>query len=345
MPTQTDWLSNFMDLVTATGKLEVRCTFGAPWSTTYAQSSAREIPYRVVLKGRAVLEDPADNTVWELEGGDIVLLPHGSAHVMHDGSGRTPLPFFTRRVGNVLASGNQGRDKRMDMLCGRFFIAPPHDRLIRSCLPSRLLVRTVNASGASDVDSAVTRLNGLLELMRLESTEGNLGGMAILNALSSVLFALALRAASEAERAPTGLLAVAGHSRLAPALSVMFSEPAKPWSLPELADLCGMSRATFVRHFQSGFGRSAIDLLTDIRMSVAANELQKPTVAVEAVAGAVGYQSVAAFRRVFARWMGMTAGSWRRQSRAAESEVDLVNARFDFTNGSTISGAFPCDVC
>ena len=71
MPTQTDWLSNFMDLVTATGKLEVRCTFGAPWSTTYAQSAAREIPYRVVLKGRALLEDPADNSVWQRVTGRV----------------------------------------------------------------------------------------------------------------------------------------------------------------------------------------------------------------------------------------------------------------------------------
>jgi AraC family transcriptional activator of mtrCDE len=146
------------------------------------------------------------------------------------------------------------------------------------------VVRTANASGESDGLAAVTRLNGLVELMRLESTESSLGGLAILNALSSALFALALRAASEAGQAPTGLLALAGHSRLAPALSAMFSEPAKPWTLPELAELCDMSRATFMRHFQSGLGRSAIDLLTDIRMSGAANELRKPTATVEAVA-------------------------------------------------------------
>jgi AraC family transcriptional activator of mtrCDE len=324
MSTQTDWLSHFMDLVIVTGKLEVHCTFGAPWSSTYAQSAACEIPYHVLLKGRALLEDSADNTVWELVGGDIVLLPHGSAHVLHDGSGQTPLPLFARTVGNMLASGNEGRDGRLDMLCGRFLIASPHDRLIRSYLPSKLVVRTVNASGASGAVSAAARLNGLLELMRLESIEGNPGGVSILNALSLALFALALRTASETGQAPTGLLALAGHSGLAPALSAMFSEPAKPWTLLQLAELCSMSRATFMRHFQSGLGRSAMNLLTDIRMSVAANELRKPMATVEAVASVVGYQSVAAFRRVFARRMGMTAGRWRRQSGAAEAEEDPV---------------------
>src|SRR3546814_20823624 len=73
-----------------------------------------------------------------------------------------------------------------------------------------------------------------------------------------------------------------------------------------------MSRAAFMRHFQDRLGRSALDLLTDLRMSPAANELKKPAISTEAVAETVGYQSVSAFRRVLAERMGMTPGEWRR---------------------------------
>jgi AraC family transcriptional activator of mtrCDE len=76
-----------------------------------------------------------------------------------------------------------------------------------------------------------------------------------------------------------------------------------------------MSRATFVRHFQDKLGRSAVELLTDIRMSLAANELKKPGMSTENVADSVGYQSVAAFRRVFTDRMGMTPGQWRGLAR------------------------------
>lgn len=141
------------------------------------------------------------------------------------------------------------------------------------------------------------------------------GSNAILNALSAALFTLTLRAASEAEQAPEGLLAVAGNARLAPAISAMFGDPARAWRLPELADLCGMSRATFMRHFQGRLGCSAADLLTDIRMSLAANALKRSGTSTEAVADAVGYQSVAAFRRVFTDRIGMTPGQWRRVAR------------------------------
>jgi AraC family transcriptional activator of mtrCDE len=79
-----------------------------------------------------------------------------------------------------------------------------------------------------------------------------------------------------------------------------------------------MSRATFMRHFQDKLGHSAFELLTDVRMSLAANELKKPGMTTEAVAESVGYRSVAAFRRAFAEWMEMTPGQWRRLAREAQ---------------------------
>jgi AraC family transcriptional activator of mtrCDE len=170
----------------------------------------------------------------------------------------------------------------------------------------------MDGRGEEGIESASNHLASLVGLMRMESAGGKPGGYAILNALTSALFTLALRAASESEQAPAGLLALASHPRLAPAISAMFADPARSWNLPDLADLCSMSRATFMRHFQDKLGRSAIELLTDIRMSLAANELKKPRMTTEAVAESVGYQSVAAFRRVFTDKMGMTPGQWRR---------------------------------
>ena len=90
---EVDWLSHLLKMITVTGQLEVRCAYGAPWRVAWPRSAAHEIPYHVVLKGRAVLEDPETKTVRELTGGDIVLLPHGAAHVLHDGSGIAPGPI------------------------------------------------------------------------------------------------------------------------------------------------------------------------------------------------------------------------------------------------------------
>ncbi|GAB1578008.1 cupin domain-containing protein [Bordetella petrii] len=310
---EVDWLSHLLKIITVTGRLEVRCVYGAPWRVAWPRSEAHEIPYHIVLKGRAIIEHPDTRTARELTDGDIVLLPSGSAHVLHDGSGQPPGRVHDRQgAWGWMLKENDGQGERLDMLCGRFFIEPPHDRLIRDYLPPNLVVKAMNSDGGPAAGSAANHLASLVGLMRAESASGRLGGYAMLNALTSALFALVLRAASESEQAPAGLLALAGHSRLAPAISAMLADPARPWSLPELAGLCSMSRATFMRHFQDKLGRSAIELLTDIRMSLAANALKQPGRTTEAVAESVGYQSVAAFRRVFADRMGMTPGQWRR---------------------------------
>lgn len=313
---QVDWLSQLLQMITVTGQLEVRCVYGAPWRVAWPQAAAHEIPYHVVLNGRAIIEDPATHTTKELVGGDIVLLPHGSAHVLHDGGGRAPARTHNRHSSAGLTlSENNGRGERLDMLCGRFFIRPPHDRLIRNYLPTNVVVRSTDGQGDDGGESAPNHLANLVGLMRMESADGRPGGHAILNALTSALFTLVLRAASESDQAPAGLLALAGYPRLAPAISAMFADPARAWTLPDLANLCSMSRATFVRHFQDKLGSSASELLTDIRMSLAANELKKPGMTTEAVADAVGYRSVAAFRRLFTDKMGMTPGQWRRLAR------------------------------
>jgi AraC family transcriptional activator of mtrCDE len=306
-----DWLSRLLGMMTVRGQLELRCAYGAPWQVIYGDSDAGEMPYHIVLGGTAILETPGTGKPQHLGAGDIVMLTHGSAHVLHDGGGARPKPAREREALNLIISENKGTGQRLDMLCGRIVLAPPHDRFIRAYLPPRLVIRTSDAKGSAHGET-LTQLKALMALMQAESGADNLGGYAMLNALSTALFALALRMSSESDEAPTGLLALAGHPRLAPALAAIFNQPAYPWTLAELSGLCSMSRATLLRHFHDKVGRSPNDLLADVRMALAANALKKPGVSTEVVAESVGYQSVAAFRRAFTQHLGMTPADWRR---------------------------------
>jgi AraC family transcriptional activator of mtrCDE len=198
------------------------------------------------------------------------------------------------------------------MLSGRFILSAAHERLIRAYLPRRLILHAPENSAAAAGPGTGAQVVGLVGLMRAESATENLGGLAMLNALSTALFAIALRLGSEAIDPPDGLLALAGNPRLVPALTALFNEPARAWTLPELAQRCNMSRATFIRHFQDRLGRSASDLLTDIRMTVAANALKTSDMSTSAVAELAGYQSEAAFQRAFKHQMGATPAQWRK---------------------------------
>jgi AraC family transcriptional regulator, activator of mtrCDE len=94
---------------------------------------------------------------------------------------------------------------------------------------------TLLGSGCERLDSgsrAATpgtraQVMGLVSLMRAESATENLGGLAMLSALSTALVAVARRLASEVTAPPDGLLALAGNPRLVPALTALFNEPAR----------------------------------------------------------------------------------------------------------------------
>jgi AraC family transcriptional activator of mtrCDE len=297
-----DWLSRLLDMMPVRGNLELRCLYGAPWVIDRYQPLSGEIRYHILLSGSAVLEDPDGGPPQQLSAGDILLVPRDGPHKLHDGSGATPSPARNRATLNLIISENSGTGDRVDLLCGRFILTPQHERLLRDYMSLRLVVHA----------SAGAHLRRLVELMREESAVESLGGRAMLNALSTALFALTLRLASESHEAPSGLLALAASPRLAPALTALFQEPAHAWTLPRLAQLCHLSRATFARQFQEQLGHSANDLLTDIRMTLAANELRKSPVSTGVVAEKAGYQSEAAFQRAFKQRMGVTPAQWRR---------------------------------
>ncbi|MFZ0870022.1 MAG: AraC family transcriptional regulator [Rhodanobacter sp.] len=313
-----DWLSRLLEMTPVRGQLDLRCQYGAPWRIDQEAFASGEMAYHIVLKGSALLVNPEKGSPEQLVAGDILLLANGEAHTLHDAGGARAKPVTNRIAANLVFSENAGKGDRLDMLCGRFVLTPPHARLLRRYLPARLIARTGLAKVSLGDQGSGAELHGLMALMQAESGADFLGGRAMLDALSTALFALTLRFASETKEAPSGLLALAGYPRLAPALDAMFHNPGHPWTLPLLAEKCNMSRATFVRLFQEKLGISASDLLTDIRMTVSANELRKTSISTGAIAEAVGYQSEAAFQRAFKLHMGVTPARWRKTTEAKE---------------------------
>jgi AraC family transcriptional activator of mtrCDE len=305
-----DLLSRLLSLIPVSGRLEVRCRFGAPWEINQGMAGGREIPYHVLLSGSAILEDE-NGPPERLVAGDIVLLPAGSAHRIHDGSGATPGPEIEHRDASVAMLENHGAGTMANILCGRFLLGAVPDRLLRDHLPGRLVVHSAHEDDKTARPAAGTRLTRLIELMNEEAMDQGAGSETFVNHLSAALFALTLRFATEGAQPPRGLLALAGRPRLQPAISAMFEQPGEPWTLEQFAALCNMSRATFVRQFQESIGRSATDVLTEVRMTIAGKMLLQTEGSVAEVGEAVGYQSDAAFQRVFRRQIGVTPSRWR----------------------------------
>jgi AraC family transcriptional regulator, activator of mtrCDE len=319
-----DLLSRLLALMPVTGRLDARCHFGAPWRLDHPAAGAREMPYHVLLRGAALIDD-GHAPPQPMRAGDIVLFPSGAPHALHDLEGRAPRAARSRHEAGLEIVTNDGDGARADLLCGRFLLPEIPRPLWRDDLPDRMLVHS-DAAGAdasnapddtrpADARVADSRLARLIGLMREETLERGPGSDTLIDALSGALFALTLRYASTGPAPPGGLLALAQRPRLQPALAAMLDAPGKPWTLPDLAALCHMSRASFARHFDDAIGRSASDVLTEIRMAVASRMLAHDARPVADIGEAVGYLSDAAFQRAFKRRVGLTPSQWRTQAR------------------------------
>jgi AraC family transcriptional activator of mtrCDE len=55
-----DWLSRLFEMTPVRGRLDSRCSNGAPWRIDQGPGKANEIPYHAVLAGSATLDDPGE---------------------------------------------------------------------------------------------------------------------------------------------------------------------------------------------------------------------------------------------------------------------------------------------
>jgi transcriptional regulator GlxA family with amidase domain len=104
---------------------------------------------------------------------------------------------------------------------------------------------------------------------------------------------------------------------IARALLAMDRDPARRWTVAELAKIAGLSRASFARRFRRALGVTPLRHLTDLRMRFAAEQLTSNVDKLAAIAALVGYTSEFAFAKAFKRAFGISPGSFRNGAREA----------------------------
>ena len=155
----------------------------------------------------------------------------------------------------------------------------------------------------------VTAIAPTLDLLFAEAFGDRCGRQAALDRLIEYFLILLLRHVIDSKMLNAGILAALSDTRLSRSITAMHERPDRAWSLETLAEEAGMSRARFAVHFRETVGTTPLEYLTDWRMCVAQTLLKRGK-SIKAIASAVGYQSPAAFRRVFAKKLGTPPSEW-----------------------------------
>jgi len=317
-----DALSETLRVVRLVGAIFINAKVTAPWC--YASPRAdvaapvlepgaeRVVIFHLITEGECVVEMP-DGTATRLIAGDVVVFPQGDAHLMASEPGLQPaagrrLADVLRRRPRQLVHGGGGAATRL--VCGYLACDGRLARLLLAGLPS--LVK-VNVRGSN----AGTWLEASMRYALAEARSPRPGGAGVLAKLSEVLFIEVLRLyMNQQDENRIGWLAGVGDRIVGAALNALHKEPARNWTLDELARVSGTSRSVLAERFAHLVGTTPMQYLTHWRMLLAANLLARSTAPLARIAEDVGYQTDTAFSRAFRREYGAPPAAWRRTQAA-----------------------------
>lgn len=269
------------------------------WGARYSEFG--QPSFCIVLDGRCRLAVDGQEAL-TLEAGDFVLLPTTPGFTM-SGFGPVRPTFIDPKTApaptDEVRHGSPGGAPDVRLLGGYFQCDSPDAGLLVSVLPALVHVR------------GVEQLSTLVRLVCEEANEQRAGRDLILSRLVEVLLVQAVRT-MQTDDARVGLLRGLSDARLAIAIRDMHSDPARAWTVAQLAKTAALSRSAFFDRFLRAMGMSPMEYLLSWRMTIAKDLLRTQKIALDEVARRVGYGSASTFSTAFSRHVGQPPGQYAR---------------------------------
>jgi AraC-like DNA-binding protein len=287
--------------------LYARLEAGAPWGLSLAGGESAR--FGLVVRGGCLLEVEGVDQPVALAAGDCYVLAHGSPYVLRDHP-NTPTVSCTSvvrdRIGGAGGTGRHGHSGLGDL------------RLV-PLRPARRAPAARPAAGAAAREDGTGACLGAAG-HAAAARDGNRRARPGLEAAGEPAGRHRVRAGGACPRgghgeSQTGWLAALADARIGPALRAMHKDMARDWTVESLAAAASLSRSAFAQRFRERVGQAPLEYLTQWRMFKAGNMLGQGNAAVGTIAGAVGYESEAAFSKAFKREKGMAPGAWRTAAR------------------------------
>ena len=301
-----DALAGLLDAPRARGAFARRVVMTAPWSLRILAES----PVTLIagVAGQTWIVPDAGEPV-PINPGDVVVTRAPGHYNVADAPTTPPRLVIQPGQGCCDLDGNSVRDRMTHgtrtwgndprgttvFVVGAYeHLSDISDRLLRALPPVLSLAR-------ADWGSP------LIPLLCDEVVKDEPGQAAVLDRLLDLLLTAVLKAwFSQQDSSQPAWWRFQGDPIVERALRLMHDDPARPWTLEQLASQSGASRATLARRFQDRVGESPMTFLRNWRMALAADLLCHADETVSTVAEKVGYATPFAFSAAFKRVRGIS---------------------------------------
>lgn len=302
-----DVLSDILSKVKLSSVVYFKSNFSEPWGMDIPKGPFAQ--FHIVTKGQCVLK--TKDTLIQLFTGDIVVFPLGASHWL--ANNEKSLRRQGQEVVESILSGKslfEGNQLSATLVCGHFEFDRSLDHPFIKELPSIIHIKDTDFNEFS-------WLKSITDLVIEEAGKEQSGSGIIINKLGEVLFVHTLRAFIEKNKSISGFIAAMQDARISKVLKEIHSSAHQNWSLEQLAEIAAMSRTSFANRFKSLTGETPFNYITRWRLLMAKELLEESSLSVGEIAEQVGYQSEAAFNRVFKKRISKTPLKFRQSTLAS----------------------------
>jgi AraC-like DNA-binding protein len=308
-----DPLSDLLSLLKPRSYVSAGFDAGGDWSIQFPDQQKR-IKCYAVISGACWLSVTGVAEPVRLETGDCFVLPSGRPFRLASDMTLTPVDASTifppAREGGVVTY-NGGGD--FFIVGSRFAVSGNHADILLAMLPAIVHIR-------KESDQAALRWS--VERMMHELREQQPGGFLVAEHLAHMMLVQALRLhLSEQLEGGAGWLAALADKQISLAINAIHQDPARRWTLQELAERAGMSRSTFALKFRETAGETPMAYLTRWRMLLAGDRLESSSNSISVIALSLGYESESAFSTAFKRVMGCAPRQYDRERTPPRRDV------------------------
>jgi AraC-like DNA-binding protein len=303
-----DILAEVLDRVRLGGTLLFHFELGHPWNLALPQRPYALFHYLSRGSATLALEQGRE---FHMTAGDFVVVSRGEPHKIY--SDRRTRPFSVLDLDRssaqfgVVRHGGSAQPSST-MICGKFTVARPSRGSVLELLPPVLLLKPTEDG---------EWLEAILRRMVSESALERPGQGVALSRLTEVLFVEVLRSwIKSLAPGEGGWLGAIADPHIGPALQLIHERLDRPWTLDDLGQRVGLGRSAFSARFTRLVGQSMYRYLIARRMSEAAFLLETSDEAIARIATRVGYETSAAFSKLFHRHHGLSPGRYRATRRA-----------------------------
>jgi len=298
-------LGDVLDTLRFRGSVFFRSKLAAPWGMSLSKADSPR--FHIALKGNFVIgaaDDENDDGIVDVNQMDIIMLPNGNEHWIADQKDSQLIP--SEEAGRACELGNplfQRGEITNKLICGQVEYDREISHPILDSLPS--VMHFPNVGETSTIWMTVMLIDAEMQM------EDN--PTPIIDRLTEVLFLQLLNNHIRDNKEAGGFFAALRDQRVCRALELIHQNPQFLWSLEQLGEKVGMSRATLNRKFKEFVGVPPMTYVSHWRMIKSHHLLKYSSYSVEHIAELVGFSTARTLNKAFQRHYGYTPSELRKK--------------------------------